>query len=264
MNRRASIFLSLFVSFCLLWVSAFPGNRATIALILLTGLGRDKLQSTVDQIEETAVKKKELSETQRLFLVDLYRTLATGGKLSVFARQAGSLMDHYLDKSGEDYKLDERIFKANENVQQRMDWLRATVTESQCLDQGGYESESFYMPHYSSPDSVFALYHGKISVSNKIFNGTCRLNWRAEVPWVWPSYDSLTTKYGTPHGESFPIPNLRAFFVDIRYSLYIDNGLGHYLETVGLANSFLAYASWEEDICISNQCDPLDANQNID
>jgi len=255
LTRRASIYLSLFISSFLLWVSVFPGNRATIAFILFTGVGRDQLQRAVDQVEQIAIEKKELSKTQRLFLVDLYRTLATGGKLSVFARQAGALMDHYLGKSGEDYKLDERIFKANKNVQTRLDLLRAKVTESQCLDLGEIESESFYMPHYSSPDSVFALYHGKVYVSSKMFNGNCRLNWRAEVPWIWPSYDSLITKYGTPHGESFPIPNLRAFFVDIRHSLYIDNGLGHYLETVGLANSFLAYASWDEELCISNQCD---------
>ncbi len=255
LNRKSAVFLSLLVLFPFLWLTVFPGNRSSIAFVLLTGLGRDKLQLAVDRVEADAIEQKHLSDKQRLFLVDLYRTLATGGRLSVFARQSGALMDHYLDKSGEDYQLQASIFTTNKNVQEQANLLRLKVLDSGCRELGRYESESFYMPHHSSPDSVFALYHGTVSVSNKLLGGECRMVWRAEVPWVWPSYESLQKKYGTPHGESFPIPNLRAFFFDISDSVYIDNGLGHYLETAGLAKSFLAYGTWEEIVCISNECD---------
>jgi hypothetical protein len=39
---------------------------------------------------------------------------------------------------------------------------------------------------------------------------------------------------------------LRAVVYDNKYALRLSNGLGGYLEEVGLARSFLAYAEWEE------------------
>jgi hypothetical protein len=77
-------------------------------------------------------------------------------------------------------------------------------------------------------------------------NRTCLLHWRAEVPWLWPSYASLRKKYGTPHAESFPLPNLESVLFGQKYALFVDNGLGEYLAEVGLAKPFLAFAEWDE------------------
>jgi hypothetical protein len=103
------------------------------------------------------------------------------------------------------------------------------------------------MPHRSNLDSVFGLYHGKLHVTQQKRADACSLRWRAEVPWVWPSYASLRKKYGTPHGESFPIPNLKSLLFGREHSLFVDNGLGYHLEEVGLAKSFLAFSEWSED-----------------
>ena len=68
----------------------------------------------------------------------------------------------------------------------------------------------------------------------------------AVVPWVWPSYASLQAKYGNPHAESFPLPSLRSLVLGRHHALYVDNGLGQYLEQLGLAKSFLAFAEWTD------------------
>ena len=105
------------------------------------------------------------------------------------------------------------------------------------------------MPHPSSPDSVFGLYWGRLKLKARMgANSSLDLKWRAEVPWEWPSYESLNEKYGTPHAERFPIPNLMAVIMDRDYSLKIDNGLGEYLTRLGLAKVFLAYSEWTESI----------------
>ena len=63
---------------------------------------------------------------------------------------------------------------------------------------------------------------------------------------VWPSYASLQKKYGNPHAESFPLPNLKTVLLGRQHALFVDNGLGHQLEELGLARSFLAFAEWSD------------------
>ena len=66
------------------------------------------------------------------------------------------------------------------------------------------------------------------------------------MPWGWPSYPSLRKKYGNPHAESFPLPNLKSLALGRKHALFIDKGLGHHLEELGLAKSFVAFAQWSE------------------
>jgi hypothetical protein len=66
------------------------------------------------------------------------------------------------------------------------------------------------------------------------------------VPWGWPSYASLKTKYGDAHAESFPLPNLKSALFGREHSLVVDNGLGEYLVQLGLAKPFLAFSEWDE------------------
>jgi hypothetical protein len=68
------------------------------------------------------------------------------------------------------------------------------------------------------------------------------------VPWTWPSYESIRSKYGRYHAESFPLPNLASLFFGREHALYVDNGLGEYLVHLGLAAPFTAYAEWDEDV----------------
>ena len=242
----AAIALAAVLGALLYWL--FPGPRLALAFTLATGIGRDALQARIDAIEDKAIAGRVLSAGERGFLSDLYRTLATGGKLVVFARQAGRMMDHYLDGSGAAYRLEPAIFTGNAKVQRQMGRLRDVVLPA-CAQAQAVSSPVFYMPDRSQADSVFGLYHGTVAVrAARGPDGACLLRWRAEVPWSWPSYDSLRARYGTPHAESFPLPNLQSLFLGSRHALRVDNGLGEHLARVGLARPFLAYAQWEERV----------------
>lgn len=226
---------------------AFPGDRFGLAFTIATGVGHAQLQHRIDLLEERAVRHERFSEADRAFLHDFYSTLATGGKLVVVARQTGRMMDHYLAGSGTDYRLDTQIFTSNKKVQAQVAQLRKRAHSAPCIDGNRFSSGTFYMPDASNVDSIFGLYYGSLLLTEQVAPaGKCALRWRAEVPWVWPSYASLRQKYGNPHAESFPLPNLKALLLGRHHSLFVDNGLGHHLEELGLARSFLAFAEWPD------------------
>lgn len=101
----------------LLWlVLLFPGRRLFMAFSIGSGLGRDGLQTQLDLLEQKAILKISFSEEDKEFVSDFYRTLAQGGRLILVARQAGLMMDHYLDAKGTAYELDSVIFTSNTKV----------------------------------------------------------------------------------------------------------------------------------------------------
>lgn len=226
----------------------FPGRRLPIAFTIGTGIGRDALQARIDEVEATAIRGSPLPPDDRELLLAFYRSLATGGRLSVLVRQTGQLMDHYLDGSGAPFELEPAIFTENRKVQAQMRRLREQSIRAGCTPNARFSSPPFYMPDDSKLDSVFGLYHGTLhALASRRRDGSCQLRFRAEVPWVWPDYPSLARKYGDPHAESFPLPSLRSLLFGEAECLFVDNGLGHYLEEVQLAKSFLAYAEWSDD-----------------
>lgn len=229
----------------LVLVVLFPGQRLGLALTLGSGVGTSRLQRRIDAIEERAIRKTALSKDDRRFLADFYATLATGAKLTIVVAQTGRLMDHYLGGSGTDYQLDAQIFTENAKVQRQLALLRRRAAGLPC--QGAeLESPTFYMPDRSKLDSVFGLYHGKVKVTAGPSSGGCRLRFRAEVPWFWPSYASLQAKWGDAHAESFPLPNAASLLLGQQHALFVDNGLGEHLAQIGLAKPFLAFAEWDE------------------
>jgi len=218
-----------------------------MALTLGTGVGTEGLQRRIDALEAQAISRAAFSVDDRAFLSDFYRTLATGAKLSWLVRQTGQMMDHYLDGSGRDYRLDPDIFRGNDKVQARLGALRKQASSKPCVGVTHLASPTFYMPDASKVDSVFGLYHGKVALTRSLAaDGRCVVHVRAEVPWFWPSYASLKQKYGNAHAESFPLPNLKSLLLGPSHALYVDNGLGEYLVTLGIARPFLAYAEWDE------------------
>lgn len=226
---------------------AFPGRRLGMAFTLATGLGRQALQARIDGLEANAIRRAKPSAHDSAFLQDFYGTLATGGKLSVVIGQTGKMMDHYLAGSGADYRLDPIIFTGSRKVQAQVGALRERSVGTGCHAGTRISSPTFYMPDASNLDSVFGLYHGTLHATPSVRrDGSCRLHFRAEVPWVWPSYASLAQKYGDPHAESFPLPNLQSLALGQEHALFVDNGLGGYLAEVGLAKPFLAFAEWSD------------------
>ncbi|WP_242111921.1 hypothetical protein [Luteimonas aquatica] len=247
LRRRALVLLAVLAAALggLLWL--FPGPRFGLGFTLATGIGRDALQRRIDAIEDKAIAGAAIDARDRRFLVDFYRTLAQGGRLVGFARQTGRMMDHYLDGSGADYRLEAGIFTGNAKVRAQMARMRQEASQQSCDAAVRLSSPEFYMPDRSQADSVFGLYYGRVHLARRrAAGGGCALHWRAEVPWVWPSYPELRRKYGDPHAESFPLPNLPSLFLGPRHALYVDNGLGEALARIGLARPFLAYAEWDE------------------
>ena len=225
----------------------FPGRQSLLAITLATGFGTEDLQKKVDLMEAKAIQGKPFSEGEKEFLYDLYKTMASGGKLIPLTRQTGLMMDHYLSKTGSNLKIASSIYVKNRKVQKRMEQIRKRIRNSE-FKRKKFESEIFYMPDASSIDSLFGLYWGKVIAYPEYTNSGITIRWRAEVPWEWPSYQSLKNKYGSYDAESFPLPNMKSIFVGVKHSLYVDNGLGEYLTRIGVAKSFLAYAEWTEEM----------------
>ncbi len=243
-----AVALCLVISASIAFRLAFPGQQASIALRLATGIGISSLQVRIDELEEKAVRGDAFTREDRTFLTDFYTCLATGARLTVILGQSGTLMQHYLDGSGEPLALRKGIFTGNWKVKRKMKAIRGRIRKDGRAGKlkKRYSSGTFHMPHPSVPDSVFGLYHGTIEARPKKQDGRIVVTWRAEVPWQWPSYASLESKYGDPHAESFPLPNPLCIVMGLDHALYVDNGLGEHLVQIDLARPFLAYAEWEE------------------
>lgn len=115
-----------------------------------------------------------------------------------------------------------------------------------------YASDTFHMGEPEFFDSSAGLYFGRISVRPHVVDDDrLLLRWRAELPWQWPSYQSLYDKYGDYHAQCFPLPNARSLLQGPKYYLWIDDGLGEHLAQIGLAQPFLAWSEWDEEAKLS-------------
>lgn len=230
----------------------FPGRQSLLALTLASGIGIDGLQARVDALEQKAIDRQPFTVADRAFLRDLYTCFAKGARLTYVLRQSSQLMDRYLSRTGESLNLKPRIFLGSGQVRKQMDVLRQRVAED--LYASGtlaeeYSSGTFHMGEPEFFDSSAGLYYGHISVRPRLMDDDrLLLRWRAELPWQWPSYQSLYEKYGNYHALCFPLPNARSLLQGPRYSLWIDDGLGEYLTQIGLAEPFLAWSEWEEEV----------------
>ena len=227
----------------------FPDGKLPIALTLASGIQRETLQGKIDACEAKAIKAEAFTEQEISFLEDLYTCLYKGGRLTFVLPEVSKMMEHYVSKSGQPLMVDASIFNTNNKVIERMNIIRTEILSDESL-KAHYQSEEFYMPDFSKIDSVFGLYYGHISAKPVRSGNKIQISWRAEVPWEWPSYESLHEKYGDYHAESFPIPNASCLFRGIDGAIFIDNGLGEYLTKIGLAESFIVYSEWLEDMDI--------------
>jgi hypothetical protein len=237
------------VIFVLVFLIYFPGRQTPLAFTLATGIGVNTLQVKVDALAAKAVRDDPFSDEDKRFLRDLYQCFVKGGRLTITLRQSAEMMDRYLSCTGDTLATKPRIFLGSQSVQREMDRLRKRILDDQQRSalHESYTSETFYMGDPNFFESFVGLYFGKISVRpSKCPDGSLALLWRADLPWKWPSYDSLTQQQGNPHAQCFPLPNARSFLQGSRYSLRMDDGLGQQLEKLGLAKPFLVYSEWHE------------------
>jgi hypothetical protein len=230
----------------------FPGRQGRLAFVLATGLGVSGLQEQVDRLEAKAIGGEPFSEEDKQFLSDLYTCFAKGGKLTVTLRQSGRMMDRYLSGTGEALRTEPRIFLNSRKVAEQINRLKRQIAEDLPAKDGPaeeYSTGTFYMGDPDFLESMTGLYYGHLSVRPQAAgDGTLTLRWRAEVPWQWPSYESLFEKHGDYHAQCFPLPNARSWLQGAKYCLRIDDGLGEHLSRIGLAKPFLVYSEWEEPL----------------
>lgn len=244
------IFVAAVLMCCLVYFVYFPGRQAVMALSLASGLGIPRIQAEVDRLEAKAIKNADFTAAGKHYLRALFSCFAKGGRLTIVLRQTGAIMDHYLSSKGTPYKTGTRIFLKNKKVQGRMAGLRKRVLDDfkktgKVRDE--YSTPTFYLPDPSNLDSMFGLYYGRLLVRPKVVQGgRLRLEWRAEVPWEWPTYESQIKEYKNPHAKHTRVPNALSLIKGKAFGLLIDDGLGEYLVRLGLAKPFLLYGEWEE------------------
>lgn len=229
----------------------FPGRQTPMALTLATGVGVEGLQQRVDALEEKAIAGEDFTAEEKQFLTNLYTCFHKGALLTVHLRQSSAMMRRYLAKTGEDLETSERIFVKSRPVRKNLAELRERIQTD--IENGNtlddvYRTEEFYMGDPAFFESLVGLYYGHLEARPIQSSNTLIIRWRAECPWEWPTYESLYDEYGEYHAQVFPIPNGRALLFGRERCLWMDDGLGGYLEEQGMAERFLVWAEWEEDV----------------
>jgi len=245
----------LLVIVTIAFLAYFPGRQSLLALTLASGIGIGGLQARVDAMEQKAIGGERFTAADEAFLCDLYTCFARGARLTYVLRQSGQLMDRYLSRTGDSLQMEPRIFLGSRNVREQMDLLRQALVEDLRVHgapAGDYASDTFHMGEPELLDSSAGLYFGRISVRPRLLDDDrLLLRWRAELPWQWPSYQSLYDRYGDYHAQCFPLPNARSLLQCPKCYLWIDDGLGEYLARIGLAEPFLAWSEWDEETELS-------------
>lgn len=249
-RRLLKVLLGIILVLVLAVLIYFPGHQTLIAFTLATGVGVDGLQSRVDQMEDKAITGKAFTDDDKQFLHNLYTCFAKGGRLTIVLRQSSQMMYRYLSVSGDDLNTAPRVFINSQPVQGEMAFLKRRIVDdfkTTGAMKDVYTSDTFYMGDPEFYDSYVGLYFGHIiATPTQSVDGSITIDWRAECPWEWPSYESLYKKYGEHHAQCFPLPNAKSLIFGSEHCLWIDDGLGGHLATEEIAKPFLVYSEWSE------------------
>ncbi|MEM6856123.1 MAG: hypothetical protein AAF593_17090 [Planctomycetota bacterium] len=249
-RKTLTVLAVLLLVVLLAGVVVFPGQQTPMALTYATGWNVKNTQAEIDRLEDLAIHKQPFTDEDKQFLFDLYSAGAKGGRITGVVPNASRLVSRYLDRSGEDLKIDADLVRHSHPVRLEIQTLKRQIALALARRhdvEPRYESPTFYMGDPNDLDAVASLYFGRLIVTPYVNEeGQSMLAWRAEIPWVWPTYDELFEKYGDHHAQNFGLPNLRSQVFGPRYMLRVDDGLGGHLPALGLAQPFLAYAEWEE------------------
>jgi len=252
--RKYSIFF--FCIFILAYFIYFPGQQSSMAFVIGTGLFKSNLQNKIKAIEMKVQKKETLSESEKVFLSDLYTCFYKGAKVTYVFRQTAFLMEHYLAGSGENIIIDSRIFVNSGKVKRMMKQIKYVIKKD-CRNNNikkEYISKLFPMGDPEFLDSFTGLYYGKlIARIKKTDKEVIVVEWKADHPWFWPSFSHIEENYKNIASHNFPLPNMMSFIFGKKHCLYINDGLGAYLVDLNLAKPFNVYAYWHETIAIEEE-----------
>ena len=223
-----------------------------IAFTVGTGIGMPSLQEKIFLLKKKAISN-QLTNEDKTYLRSFYRTLAVGASGLIILPESSRLMHRYLDGSGEQTSINPSLFIESIRVKKEMSKIRKAL-ESDCKDGNSLTSKRFEMGHGKPWDAHLTLYFGTIMGTLK----EGKINWEVNMPYKWPTFESLLATYGTYNKEEFPIPNMLSLISNYLPSsantlglgrpLYLPNGLGGELEKQGLAKSFHTKTKWREEI----------------
>ena len=233
MKLRYVIIISLMIIFSLV-----PHVR--MAFSIGTGFGLPKIQEAINQIQSRAINKKINDEDKR-FLSRLYPTLSVGAFFTFILPESSRLTWHYLYGEGSKTSINKKLFIESSRVIKRMDKLKS-ADKKICTVGFSQKSNEFDMGHIKPLDAHFALYFGTITL-DRLNKDT--IQWTVNLPWKFPTYESLYAKYGSYYKEQPHLPNALSF-LGLEKPLVLPNGLGGELELQGLAKSFDTVTVWEE------------------
>jgi hypothetical protein len=236
MQQMTRSFLFILILFLFYTLSA---SNCT-AYKLATG-DFSEIQHKVDLLEEKAIAKKQFTDDEKAFLKDLYGSLVFGGRLLGY-KEAAHMLEHYLKASGTPLKIDESIYLENKKVRQALHKVRVCINNDilHRTLKSHYYSGTINIGYKENPrlfyfSNVFVLQAKPVKVAESY----CSIRWRVELTAHFPSYDEQKQKFGSYHYFRTP------FTTNSKGETFtIDDGLSHYLSTVGLAKEFIYYAEW--------------------
>lgn len=234
MKLRYVIIISLMIS-----LSLVPHVR--MAFSIGTGFGLSKIQENINQIQSRAINKK-INDKDKQFLSRLYSTLSVGAFFTFILPESSRLTWHYLYGEGSKTSIDKKLFIESTRVIKRMDKLKL-ADKKNCNVGFSQKSDEFDMGHIKPLDAHFTLYFGTITL-DRLNKDT--IQWTVNMPWKFPTYQSLYSKYGSYYREQPHLPNALSL-LGLGKPLVLPNGLGGELELQGLAKSFDTVTVWEEN-----------------
>ena len=239
----------IFATVLICLILAFEPLR--IAFTVGTGIGMPSLQEKIFSLKKKAISN-QLTNEDKTYLRTFYRTLAIGASGLIILPESSRLMHRYLDGSGDQTSINPSLFIESIRVKKEMSKIRKAL-ESDCKDGNSLTSKRFEMGHGKPWDAHLTLYFGTIMGTLK----EGKINWEVNMPYKWPTFESLLATYGTYNKEEFPIPNMLSIISNYLPSpaknlglgrpLYLPNGLGGELEKQGLAKSFHTKTKWREE-----------------
>ena len=154
------IMKKIIIVLIILFGLSFLHPQIRLAFSIGTGLGISSVQREIKQIQSRAIKGN-VTESDKKFLAQFYRTLAYGAELTFLLSESARLMHHYLDGSGEQTSIEVSLFTESPRVIKRMNSIRRKLKK--ICSEGAIEiSDRFEMGYGKPIDAVYALYYGTI------------------------------------------------------------------------------------------------------
>lgn len=228
----------------------------------------DWVQEQIDRLEQTARRKGALTSWDKNFMLQMYKTLTTGGYL-LGMPEAAQLITRYMAPSMWPQKLNpagktkENPFIINSEIYTDSSIVQYAMSKMKNIIRSGVSgnkligytdiTSGFLSPTNRDPvteGNVLADGTGRLKVeqaNTRLFYADNRFTLRAKSE-VLEDGRIKTTWYVLEQYDfqPYPVENQSRFTILDDINLTIDDGLSEYMAELGLAEEFWYKAEWEE------------------